>query len=211
MAFDLSPAVESDMSDLVQILIEAFQEHTIIALMKQDCAPSDLHQRDLENYRYYFSAHHFTKITEVETGKTVAFCRWLSPASAATPPPTNAKKPEDSCRGLNLELYRKLRGDLTSYRAKHWDNTKDYCIHTVAIHPSYQRKGLASRLLHHVLEQADRDNAKIYVDALADQRPFYSRFGFQDVDQFEIDLAPFGGSGVAAIKCTIRQPKAAEV
>ena len=49
-----------------------------------------------------------------------------------------------------------------------------------ATHPSYQRQGIGSVLLRHVMEEARRQGAtRIWCDARQDSAAFYARFGLQ--------------------------------
>ncbi len=80
--------------------------------------------------------------------------------------------------------------------------------HLLATDPSYQRKGLASRLLKHVLETADRENRKCYIEATKAGHPVYLKLGFHDVDAVEVDLRKWGGNLVGINRIMIRDPQA---
>lgn len=72
--------------------------------------------------------------------------------------------------------------------------------------PDYQRKGLASRLLRNVLDIADAEGKKAYIEASADGYPVYSKLGFKDVDFADIDLEKYGGEGTMRSVAMVREP-----
>lgn len=62
----------------------------------------------------------------------------------------------------------------------------------VAVHPSYFRKGVASKLLSYLLEQESAD--KVIVSTGAKNTPaklLYQRFGFQEVKEIEVGPGVF--------------------
>lgn len=79
--------------------------------------------------------------------------------------------------------------------------------HLLATNPTYQRKGLASRLLKHVLEIADRENRKCYIEATNAGHPVYLKLGFHDVGAVEVDLRRWGGDVVGVNRIMIRDPQ----
>ena len=79
--------------------------------------------------------------------------------------------------------------------------------HLLATDPSYQRKGLASRLLSHVLAIADQEKRKCYIEATKAGFPVYYKLGFREVDVLEIDMKPCGGDFVAFNTLMIREPQ----
>jgi GNAT superfamily N-acetyltransferase len=76
----------------------------------------------------------------------------------------------------------------------------------MATDPAYQRRGLASKLLKHVLEMADRDGKKAYIEATVAGYPVYERLGWKVVDLVEIDLSKWGGKGIGSNRIMLRAP-----
>ncbi|MBD0381116.1 GNAT family N-acetyltransferase [Paenibacillus sedimenti] len=57
-----------------------------------------------------------------------------------------------------------------------------FCILTIAVHPDYQRQGIASKLLKHVIQQAKRDQLKGIVLMCEEHLiEFYVKHGFHYV------------------------------
>lgn len=55
-------------------------------------------------------------------------------------------------------------------------------LELLGVHPSYQRRGLASKLLRWGLARADEEGVEVYLSSSPDGRPLYERNGFQVLD-----------------------------
>jgi GNAT superfamily N-acetyltransferase len=80
-------------------------------------------------------------------------------------------------------------------------------VQLLATDPAYQRRGLASKLLRHIFEMADREGKMSYIEATAAGFPVYQKLGFKEVDIVEVDLSNFGGKGIAWNKIMLREPQ----
>lgn len=76
----------------------------------------------------------------------------------------------------------------------------------LAVRPAYQRKGLGSMLLFPVLELADKENAKAFVQASTQGLGLYLRHGWVEVDEIVLDFSPYGGVNEAKTALMIREP-----
>ncbi|KAF2147911.1 hypothetical protein K461DRAFT_298029 [Myriangium duriaei CBS 260.36] len=213
MAFHLSLAL-SDIPDLVDVALAAFENDPILSFAKQDCTWSDLRNRDLSTCHLAFSEQDkhqdSTKVTDAATGKLVSFCRWRSPAPEAGLAPSAVKRPNEAAvKGLNAELWSRFGGDLIAKRKIHYDSATDCFFHILVTHPSYQRRGLATRLVEYIMKLADRDGAETYVDASSAGYSFYLKREWNETARFEIDLGQYGGAGIRLVKSMIRPPKIA--
>lgn len=79
-----------------------------------------------------------------------------------------------------------------------WLSIKELYSHTpvtelMLTHPSHQRKGLATRLLRFVFDQADKEGRRCYIEASPDGYPVYVKAGFKEVDRIDFGLEEFGG------------------
>ena len=78
------------------------------------------------------------------------------------------------------------------------------------MNPSHHRQGLGSRLLNEVLDKADREGRKTYIEASAMGLPLYVRHGWVEVGELEVDLGKHGcEGGIIRQKQLIREPKKA--
>lgn len=73
--------------------------------------------------------------------------------------------------------------------------------------PAYQRKGLASMLLNHVVALADAEGRKVYVESTVTGYPLYAKFGFRDVDLLSVDLSKWGVTKPGVNTIMVRQPQ----
>ena len=71
---------------------------------------------------------------------------------------------------------------------------------------SYQRKGLATMLLRHVLDLADGEGRKVYIEATDAGWPVYHKVAFRDVDIVQVNMMKYGGEGWGRNRCMMREP-----
>ncbi|KAL3443400.1 hypothetical protein BJX65DRAFT_199540 [Aspergillus insuetus] len=60
------------------------------------------------------------------------------------------------------------------------------------VHPDYQRRGIASDLLKWGFEKSEQLGLPIYLEATAEGRPVYERYGFETVKVQGFDARPYG-------------------
>jgi len=109
-------------------------------------------------------------------------------------------------QGSNLEVCYAKFGGLDEKRQKHVDPETTYVAVLLATHPDYQRKGLASMLLRHAFEMADREGKKIYIEATDAGFPVYKRLGFVQIDEVVVDVSKWGGKELKRNRCMMREP-----
>lgn len=80
-------------------------------------------------------------------------------------------------------------------------------MNLLAVRPEYQRKGLGSMLLAPVLELADKDNAKTFIQASALGIGLYLKHGWVEVDEIVMDFSPYGGAKQTKTALLVREPK----
>jgi GNAT superfamily N-acetyltransferase len=59
----------------------------------------------------------------------------------------------------------------------------------LGVHPSYQGRGLASKLLKWGLDRADAEGVEAYLSSSPEGKPVYEKYGFKSVYTF----SPFPG------------------
>jgi len=74
------------------------------------------------------------------------------------------------------------------------------------VSPSHQRRGLGSKLIEVGLAEADKHNAKTYIEASPKGLQLYLTHGWKQVDDIVIDMRLHGGDYVASEKCLLREP-----
>ncbi|CAG8977327.1 hypothetical protein HYALB_00009199 [Hymenoscyphus albidus] len=108
--------------------------------------------------------------------------------------------------GTNLTLTTAKFGGLDGMREEWVDPTRDYVCALLAVHPTHQRKSLGKRLLQHVLNLADAEGRRVYIEATDAGYPLYKKLGFEQVDVLPIDMRKWGVEGLGSNIIMIREP-----
>ena len=74
------------------------------------------------------------------------------------------------------------------------------------VYPAYQRRGIGSRLIRIVLDQADRDGKQTYIEASPVGLPLYLKHGWEPIGDIVVDMNKYGEDWVAVQKQLIREP-----
>lgn len=61
----------------------------------------------------------------------------------------------------------------------------------MVVHPDYQGRGIAGRLLERGLEEVDRAQQDIYLEGTAAGRRLYLRHGFEDLEDIDMELVDY--------------------
>lgn len=108
--------------------------------------------------------------------------------------------------GLNVSRYWLWKEAQASAQAELWDDPKGYYFcNIVTVLPQCQGKGVGRALMEEVLEKADREGVKCYLESsrMEPNVPIYEKFGFRLVKDMECDDK---GEGIM-LYCMIRDPK----
>ncbi|KAL9003663.1 MAG: hypothetical protein Q9188_003486 [Gyalolechia gomerana] len=214
MPFQVLPAQPSDIPEIAIIHHDAFADDPIIGRLMCDVKPDLKNEYDKKYYENTFAHMHLTgsvmhKAIDTEKGKIAAFAKWVYPYTL-TPEQKAEKEKIDLSRsypkGTNVELYENFFEQLDKKRKHYTDEERDYFLHILIVSPAYQRRGLGTMLIQEGLAAADRDGAKIYVEASSKGLNLYLRHGWKIVDDIKMDMTPYGGKGMAIEELMIRQP-----
>ena len=72
--------------------------------------------------------------------------------------------------------------------------------------PKYQKQGVGSLLVQQGCERADDYNIPAYLEGTADGKGLYMKHGFEEVDQFKLELSPWKEGDFSNV-CMIRPAK----
>ncbi|KAJ5766135.1 Acyl-CoA N-acyltransferase [Penicillium nucicola] len=126
--------------------------------------------------------------SDADPDAIAAFAKWKCPTSADR----HRHEPEQpaewapSCDG---ELCDQFFSGMEQSKAKWMGDRPHYYLDMLAVHPSYQGRGLASRLLKWGLERADREGVEVYLSSSPEGRPVYEKYGFRFLES----SSPFPG------------------
>ncbi|KAH7330166.1 hypothetical protein BKA65DRAFT_52964 [Rhexocercosporidium sp. MPI-PUGE-AT-0058] len=224
--FVLSPCTVADVPGMIKVYLSAFASDPFSAFTFPRDKISDeemnrwLTERFTKTLTQKREMHTF-KILDTSTNTLCAFLRSSYPhvlmaEEKATREREQKARSEERKQGRdpmwpvgsNLEVCDGKFGGLDALRERFVDNAEMYVADLLATDPAYQRKGLASRLLTHILAIADQENRRCYIEATKAGHPVYFRLGFRDVDELKVDLRPYGGDFVGVNTLMIREPQA---
>lgn len=156
---------------------------------------------------YNLPNHHIMKATLKATGEVVGMAQIeLQDGAMAVDVPMNALP-----AGTNMELCGALFGGLGSAQAKHMTGMKHVALHSLHVLPAYQQKGIGSELLRRMFETYGLDKEPIWVNTqLRGRGNLYLKYGWQDMEVVDIDLATYSGMGrgfgIHRTICMLRRP-----
>lgn len=140
---------------------------------------------------------HF-KTVHTATGKLASWGRWTFPhetpkTSTEEEKAARKKKDDEENRpdvpeGANVEACREFFGALDRMQKKWVDDENMYIMGLLATHPDFQRRGCATILLKHVLDMADREGRRTYIEATRPGRPVYEKLGWKTVEILKLSL-----------------------
>ncbi|KAL8926238.1 MAG: hypothetical protein Q9172_001880 [Xanthocarpia lactea] len=217
MPFKVLPAEATDIPDIVAIHQVTWDNDPIVSRLFPNVDPKTQYDYDVDFYKKKFDTKDLTgsvmhKVVETESGKLVAYAKWKYPYTLTAEQQAEKDKLDTSRSyppGTNVELYEQFFGRLDTLREKYLDEEKDYFLHILIVSPQYQRQGLGTMLIREGLANADRDNARTYIEASPMGLGLYKKHGWKEIDDILIDMRPHGGTGIASEKILMREPGAA--
>jgi len=217
--FILSPCTPADIPEMIEVYLNAFAGDV---LGNFTFPREEIGETEMRRWMTAFLTSHFAKpemhsykMTETNTGIMAAWMRCAFPHSLTEEEKEKRKLQEQERakrdgqwpRGANLEVIGAKFGMLMKLKEKYCNDLETYYLQLLATDPAYQRRGLASKLLKHVLDSADREGKKAYIEATLAGYPVYERLGWKVVDVVEIDLSKWGGKGMGSNRIMLREPQ----
>jgi ribosomal protein S18 acetylase RimI-like enzyme len=143
----------------------------------------------------------YTVIRNPNTQEVVAVAGWTLPTDEEDAHQETPEEQEER-QALDTELYIKsmpppsnkdlileFMTGLRRLRTQILQGEKHYYLNNIATHPDYRGQGLASRLIEHMLRQADAENTVMYLETSSDNSAMriYKRLGFEEQGKFVIE------------------------
>jgi GNAT superfamily N-acetyltransferase len=85
--------------------------------------------------------------------------------------------------------------------------TSNIDVQLLATDPAYQRRGLATKLLNHVLDMADKQGKVSYLESTDAGWSVYRKLAYKEIDVLEIDLSKWGSKEVGRNRILLREPQ----
>ncbi|KAJ5698695.1 hypothetical protein N7462_000700 [Penicillium macrosclerotiorum] len=192
MPFELQVADPADAPNRAEVFFAAFSDDFNRTMFPVN---PDVHAWMIKNMLGgdNFAQHEvFLKVTDLSNPEVpVAFAKWRRPLSSSgadqeSHPETPMQWPVSSDNELCDRFFGRMDRD-------HGELMKDrphYYLEMLAVHPSYQGRGLASKLLKWGLSRADEEGVEVYLSSSPDGKPLYEKYGFQLQDG---SFSPFPG------------------
>ncbi|TVY37218.1 hypothetical protein LSUB1_G004771 [Lachnellula subtilissima] len=213
--FSLETATISDTNELGQLMALAHKNDPI----QRNLLPFALRERLLERQ----------DSDKLFSSKIVAFAKVRYPGPEDSKGDFEGEPPE----GTDMQTLVHWFEQMDAYHAKHASYEKDYCIpssppsalfpkaahpklhisitnchipdlNVLCVHPSYQRLGLGKMLLTRFLVDADKEHARVYLQATELGHPLYLKCGWVDIE----DMVTQTPEGPVVWKCMMREPGA---
>ncbi|KAG8161546.1 hypothetical protein KVR01_008533 [Diaporthe batatas] len=139
--------------------------------------------------------------------EAVAKQKPVTGATEAPPPPDASPATLDVPRGADLELCRGFFDGLSRMSDK-WMADDMLGLSLIATSTKYFKKGAAKALILTMLNMADTQGHRTYLEATPAGKPIYEKYGFREVDRLEFNLDELTKDrhGVYKLCIMIREP-----
>ncbi|KAJ6084915.1 hypothetical protein N7499_004544 [Penicillium canescens] len=128
------------------------------------------------------------KVVDSDQGAIVAFAKWKCPTSADRDR-HEREEPVVWAPSCDGELCDRFFSGMEELHGKWMGDRPHYYLDMLAVHPSHQGRGLASKLLKWGLAHADEEGVEVYLSSSPEGKPVYEKYGFQGLESF----SPFPG------------------
>jgi ribosomal protein S18 acetylase RimI-like enzyme len=179
-------ATEQDIPAMGKMLARAFHEDPIVDWVFRD-----------EQRRPKFAGRFFEGRARVLIGQreiyvadgVAAAAMWARPDEWRDPPLRAMKELAVLLPGVGRRVPRVMRG-LVQVEARH-PKPPHWYLAVLGTDPSRQGEGLATALLHKVLEDCDRDEVPAYLETGTERNvAFYTRHGFKVTEELHLPKGP---------------------
>ncbi|GAM86997.1 hypothetical protein ANO11243_050180 [Dothideomycetidae sp. 11243] len=186
MTIEIHPATEQDAEELTPIAMAAFRNDVLnvkVEPILSESNPATSEQRaEYVKYRTERLRNRLTgtdkywyKAVDVDTGKAVGLTGIYGPTAeqgAAADKPLPDPEANAVVEGVHAELTR-CKKEFLGERQDVW------YVPTMAVHPDYSGKGIATQLLAALLKHPEQAGQDVFLSATAPAAKLYRKAGFQ--------------------------------
>ena len=218
MAFEVHEATIDDAGELARLYHECFVDDVDYHACFHAISPSELEAENIFTFARSLECRWTTIYKAVNTAsqRIVGFAEWDFPHTAKDESSHQGLTTERlyecnltpwwELKGINLGVMHKVNEEHYGKKEQYFKIETDCDLNTLGVHPDFRRLGLGSRLLRAGSDAADKLGSRVYVAASPTAASLYRRHGFEQVDDFVVDLEEFGEIGVVKQLSMIREP-----
>ncbi|KAL3469083.1 acyl-CoA N-acyltransferase [Aspergillus californicus] len=184
MPLQLRRAVDSDVNQLTDVFFSGFRKDGVMArcfpekpTVRQfwiDGLNRDLHDPDVRIVAIVD--------TEITGSPIIAYANWVAPRTQ-TPKTQNTNVPLYPEDGDDLELAAFFFPHLKAKRERNMAGRTCWYLAALVCHESHQRRGAGGMLMRYGLDEANRMQADVYLEASPPGVPVYKKNGFRELDR----------------------------
>ncbi|KAJ5355141.1 uncharacterized protein N7496_012353 [Penicillium cataractarum] len=191
MASDVQFAQSADAPKLAEVFFAAFSDRFNRTMFPDNPEVRVWMEKNLLCGEGIAENQIMLKVTDPSNPDVVtAFAKWIRPSSGSSADPDRHEEPAVWPESSDGELCDRFFGTMDGHHKDVMEGRPHYYLELLGVHPSYQGRGLASKLLRWGLTHADEEGVEVYLSSSPDGRPLYERYGFQVLDG---RFSPFPG------------------
>ncbi|KAF3391625.1 hypothetical protein F1880_007762 [Penicillium rolfsii] len=192
MAFDIQFAQPTDAPELAEAFFAAFSNRFNRAMFPDSPGVRAWMQKNLLGSEGIPDDQVILIVTDPSNPNVVAgFAKWVRPSFVSSAEhDRHAEALDEWPEGSDRELCELFFGTMDRDRGEIMKGKPHYFLDLLGVHPSYQGRGLGSKLLRWGLARADEEGVEVYLSGSPDGRPLYERNGFQTVGE---SFSPYPG------------------
>ncbi|KAL9613546.1 MAG: hypothetical protein Q9167_001931 [Letrouitia subvulpina] len=184
---------------MLQINDAAFAQDPWQRIMKPNMPPPHIRVKAIERFRKDFRhdpAVHFLVVEDTDKNELVAFAKW-NVYKTQRPESDWKKEPEiEWDEGANDAAIKSFLDGILRGRQKIVGGKAHLLLNMLDTHPDHQRKGAGRQLVKWGIDVADEAGLPIYLEAAPPGLKLYRSMGFVDVENYDTDMAAWGGQGI---------------
>ncbi|KAI9812918.1 MAG: hypothetical protein M1827_004436 [Pycnora praestabilis] len=185
----LAPVTIDDIPAMSPVWTEAFNIYPIMERMFP-WTPAQQAWWDAANTRTLLHDPTVRLIKVVDTAnhdKLAGYAQWYVPARNKEEEEKAKKVKEEEkktgwCTDGDVEMLNNVFNNIEEEKEKIMEDRPHCFLHILCVHPTYQRQGASSLLLHWGCDIADATGIEAYLAAAPKAVPVYERFGFKGVN-----------------------------